>query len=37
LRDGCARSSLSMYDGTLKDGRLQFDTGVVYDSGANPD
>lgn len=30
LRDGCGIPSLSVYDGTLREGRLQFDTGAIY-------
>lgn len=31
LKAGCAKPTLSLYDGTTKNGRLQFDTGVLYD------
>ncbi len=30
LKAGCDTSTLSIYDGTLKEGRLQFDTGAIY-------
>jgi hypothetical protein len=32
LRGSCSSPTLSIYNGTLRDGRLQFDTGVIYDS-----
>jgi endonuclease/exonuclease/phosphatase family metal-dependent hydrolase len=32
LTRACATQSLSIFDGTLKSGRLQFDTGVIYNS-----
>jgi len=30
LRGGCSRSSLGVFNGTLRDRRLQFDTGIIY-------
>src|SRR2546423_6612135 len=28
----CETTSLGVYEGTLKEGRLQFDTGIIYNS-----
>lgn len=30
LKDACSSASLGIYDGTHRDGRLQFDTGAIY-------
>ena len=31
LKDACASKKLAIYDGTLREGKLQFDTGIIYD------
>jgi hypothetical protein len=31
LKDGCSKETLSVFNGTLKTGRLTFDTGLIYD------
>jgi hypothetical protein len=30
MMDGCDVNTLGIYEGTLKEGRLQFDTGIIY-------
>ena len=32
LRASCGTDTISVYEGTLKEGRLQFDTGLIYNS-----
>jgi hypothetical protein len=32
LKESCGRQTLTTYDGTLKSGKLQFDTGIIYDT-----
>lgn len=32
LKECCGKQSLATHDGTLKSGKLQFDTGIIYDT-----